>query len=60
MVTPKLENYKKVLDDFLMRFTIYWVKSGWIPGFLSRGENRFKRSNREAVEELKKELNGRE
>lgn len=51
-MSPRQSYLKRVLDDLLLRLTLYWVSPGWRPEWTIRKGTRLKESNREAVEEL--------
>lgn len=55
-MTPRQSQYKRFLDDLVLRLTIWWVSCGWRPGWTVTKRERLRRSNRLAVRELKQEL----
>jgi len=55
-MTPRQSQYKRVLDDLVLRLALYWLTDGWRPEWTVTKSERLRRSNRSAVRELKQEL----
>lgn len=55
-MTPRQRQYKRVLDDLVLRLTLWWITSGWRPEWSITEGERVRRSNAEAVRRLRQEL----
>ena len=56
-MTPRQSQYKRLLDDLVLRLALYWLTDGWRPEWTVTKRERLKLSNKMAVRELKQELN---
>ncbi len=55
-MTPRQSQYKRLLDDLVLRLALYWLTDGWRPEWTVTKRERLKRSNKMAVRELKQEI----
>jgi hypothetical protein len=55
-VTPRQTGYKKLIDILVLKVAVWYLTDGWRPKFTFTKRERLRRSNREAVRELKEEL----
>jgi len=55
-MTPRQSQYKRLLDDLVLRLALYWLTDGWRPEWSVTKRERLRQSNRSAVRELKQEI----
>jgi len=55
-MTPRQSQYKRLLDDLVIRLALYWLTDGWRPEWTVTKRERLKQSNRQGVDKLKQRL----
>jgi len=55
-MTPRQSQYKRLLDDLVLRLALYWLTDGWRPEWSVTKRERLRCSNKMAVRELKQEI----